>query len=429
MFRKILAFTLLTVTLVTVCAIVPAAAAEDKTEVVLWNRIFEDWNRAWCEQIVEEFNADPGQQYFITQEFVDGAAFDEKIAAARVAGTAPDMLLINYSNLIWAAQQELILPTDGLISQEAYDDLYDNVREMITFNGRIYGYPQMLEPAVVMYYRKDLLADAGFDGPPKTWDEYRAVAEALTDDDMFGATMTYDWSMWGWEYTAGGHWPIADDWAAPNCTDQGYVDLLNFIGDLYKAEVVPAQALAHYNESARLVADDSVAVTFSGSWGIGAILNDFPEMADVIGVAAAPTKDGSPFHSTVGGWTYQIDAKSKNPEGAAAFIEWLLADDPARAASFFEVANFSKYSPRKSVDDYLTTETAAKDNEWMQVISADIIPYGISEPIYAWDISAELLNAMSEVTVNNMSAEDALQQAADNIATFIANNDYANKLP
>lgn len=428
--RKLLTITLAIVMILSLFAIPTASATDGKTEVVLWNRIFEDWNREWCEAIVEEFNNDPDQEYYITQEFVDGAAWDEKITAARNAGTAPDLLLINYSNLVWAAVQGLLLPTDDLIPAEAYDDLYDNVRDMMTVNGQLYGYPQMLEPAVVLYYRTDLLAEAGYDAPPKTWDEFLEIAQALTTDDMFGATFyENEWSMWGFEHNAAGHWPIADDWSEADCQDQGYIDLANFIKALYDSEAVPAQKLEVYNGSARLIGEESVAMTFSGSWGIAEILTNFPEMADVIGVAPAPTQDGSPFTSTVGGWTYQIDAKSSNPEGAAAYITWLLASDPARAASFFEAANFSKYSPRASVDEYLATNTAAKDDVWTQTISSEIIPYAISEPIYAWDISAIMINAFGEVVVNGATAEDALATAANDINVFIQNNDYANQRP
>ena len=121
----------LAVILVAVLAItlMPAAlAAEGKTEVVLWNQIFEDWNRAWSEKMVEEFNADPNQKYTIKQEFVDGAAWDEKVAAARAANVMPDMFLVNYSNLKWNAVDKYIQPLDDLIPQEAWDDLHDNVK-------------------------------------------------------------------------------------------------------------------------------------------------------------------------------------------------------------------------------------------------------------------------------------------------------------
>lgn len=413
-------------------SMIPVALAEDttagKTEIVLWNQIFEDWNRAWCEEKVAEFNADPNQKYYVTQEFVDGSAWDEKMAAARAAGTMPDIYLENYSDLTWGVTNDYYLPLDDLIPQAAWDDLYDNIEAMVTIGGVHYAYPQMLEPGVVMYYRKDLLAAQGLE-VPKTWDEFAAAAKALTTDDMYGATMNYEWSMWGWEFGSAGHWPISEDWSKADCQDQGYVDLLNFIGGLYTDESVPLQALEAYNASARLIGDESVAMTFSGSWGIADLVKNYPDMVDKIGVAPAPTKDGSPFQTTLGGWTYLIDSKSKNPEGAAAYIQWLLCDDAARTGSFFEAASFSKYSPRKSVDEYLAANTAAKDDEWMQIISSQIVPNGIAEPIYAWDISASMLTAIGEVVTGGATAEDALQNAADAINLFIQNNDYANKKP
>lgn len=109
---------------VIVLSMLPASLAQEgKIEVVLWNRIFEDWNRKWCEDMVEQFNQDPNQKYFVTQEFVDGAAWDEKVSAARAAGTMPDMFLINYSNLIWNAVDGYIMPLDELIPEEAWADV------------------------------------------------------------------------------------------------------------------------------------------------------------------------------------------------------------------------------------------------------------------------------------------------------------------
>jgi multiple sugar transport system substrate-binding protein len=428
--KRMVALTLVLLLALSLLPMAALATTEGKTEVILWNRIFEDWNRAWCEEKVTEYNADPNQKYFITQEFVDGAAWDEKVSAARAAGTMPDMMLMNYGALPWGAKEGLYMPLDQLIPKEAWDDVYPNVLDMVTWNGSKYAYPQMVEPAVVMYYRKDLLEAAGYKEPPKTWAEFTDAAKKLVTGDMeYGSTFNYEWSMWGWENTAAGHWPISEDWSKADCQDQGYVDLLTFMKDLYATEAVPAQALGGYNESARFIGDGSVAMTFSGSWGIADILKNYPDMADKIGVAPAPTKDGSPFHSTVGGWTYVVDAKAKQPEGAAAYINWLLGSDPARAASFFEAANFSKYSPRKSVDEYLTANTAAKDDEWMQIISSQIIPNAISEPLYAWDVSAHMLTAMGEVVVNGAAPEDALKAAADNINLFITTNDYASKKP
>jgi len=150
---------------------------------------------------------------------------------------------------------------------------------------------------------------------------------------------------------------------------------------------------------------------------------------DKVGVAAPPTKDGKPFHSTVGGWTYVIDAKSKVPQATADYITWLLGSDPARPAAYFDVAQYSKYAPRKSVDEYIKTKTAGANDPWMKTVAEQVIPYTIGEPIYAWDISMAVSGAMESAVINKLTAEQALAKAAESINTFIANNDYKNAKP
>lgn len=221
---------------------------------------------------------------------------------------------------------------------------------------------------------------------------------------------------------------LNEDWSAAAVNDEGYKDLLNFFKEAYESGAVPEQALGGYNDITPFC-QGGLAITFCGSWAIGTIRNDYPELVDKVGVAAAPTKDGKPFQSTVGGWTYVIDAKAKNPEGGGAYTYWLLGSDPARAASFFEVAQFSKFSPRKSVDEYIVSMTEGKDDPWMQTIVRDVIPYTVPEPLYAWDISAFVLTAVGDVVVNKMSVEEALAKCEASINTFIQNNDYASKKP
>lgn len=418
--KKAISFVLM-LSLVLSLGIVPALASE-KVEITFWKQLFEDFDQEWTTTMVDAFN-EQSQTIQVNLEFVDGGALTERMTAARAAGTAPDVYMVNYSNLATDVREGYNLPTKDLIPAEAYDDLYDNVREMVTVNGEVYGFPHLLEPAAVMYYRKDLLKDAGFENPPKTWQEHIDMAKALTTNDLFGTTMTMDWSMWGWEHTTMGHWPLTADWSSADI--DALAPLLNYIKQLYDDESAPAQALDHYNGSASLVANDSVAIAFSGSWGIGALRNDWPEMVDVIGVAAVPTEDGSPFQSTMGGWTYQIDAKSDNPQAAAEFITWLLAEDPSRPGAFFEGARFSKYAVRKSVDQWLIDNTDAGEDEWMQTVARDIIPYGITEPTYPWEVSSFLLAAMNEVVINGVAAEEALATAAQEINTFIQNSNLA----
>lgn len=420
---------------VAILLVAGALSAAPRTKVVLWNRIFEDWNRAWCEQQAAAFNAE-SKTVEVDQQFVpSGEGWDEKMKAAQASGMAPDIYLINYGAIAWAAKDGLIMPLNDVIPRSAWNDLYDNAKQFVTYKGKYYAYPQLVEPATVLYYRTDLFKAAGLDPakPPKTWDQFVDYAKKLTKGDVFGASFPgfggdCGWATWGWQMTASGHMAISDDWSKATVQDAGYVDLVNFVRRLYTEKVVPAQALGGYPDI-RPFAEGGLAMAFCGSWGIGELRNTFPEIADKVAVAAPPTKDGKPFKSTVGGWTYVVDAKSKVAKAAGEYIFWLLGDDPKRPASFFEVAQYSKYAPRKSVDQYIIKNTPASKDPWMKVVSEQITPYAVAEPLYAWDISMAVANAYENAVLKNMSAEAALAKAAEDINTFVKNNDYSKKKP
>lgn len=409
--------------------------AGDRVTVTLWNRIFEDYNREYFEAMGEEFN-ETNDTIYLNQEFVPGDAWDEKMKSAQAAGTAPDIYLLNYGPIPYYAKDGLILPLDDLIPQDAWEDLYDNVKEMISYDGKYYAYPQLVEPAIVLYYRKDLFEQAGLDPnrPPRTWDEFIEYGKKLTTGDVFGSGFPGfggdSWSMWGWMLNAAGHWPISDDWSKATVTDQGFVDLTNFIKTLYDEGIVPEQPLAGYNEI-RPFGEGSLAMTFCGSWAIGQLKKDYPELVDVVGVAPAPTKDGNQEKTTttVGGWTYVVDAKTEVAKEAGEYIYWLLGSDQKRCADFFKLADYSKYSPRKSVDDYIRNDPEGSEDEWMKVVSEQIIPYASPEPLYAWDIHIFAVNAIERVVLGGEFVEESLKKAEEEINTYIQENDYTNQKP
>jgi len=191
-----------------------------KKDVVLWNRIFEEWNQEYFQRMGEEFNADPNNKTVnLIQEFVPGDAWDEKMKSAQAAGTAPDTYVQNYGNVIWGAAQGLLQPLDDYVPQDAWDDLMDNVKEFVSYKGKYYAYPQLVEPAIVLFYRADLFEQAGLDPnkPPKTWDELIEYAQKLAKYDANGNLVRAGISLrksgggsgvcekwWFWLYPAGG---------------------------------------------------------------------------------------------------------------------------------------------------------------------------------------------------------------------------------
>ena len=156
-----------------------------------------------------------------------------------------------------------------------------------------------------------------------------------------------------------------------------------------------------------------VAMMAGGSWVVGQLKNDYPAMIAKTAVAPFPSIDGDQTKTTatLGGWTLTIDAKSKAKEQAAAFIQWLLAGDPAIMADFFKTSGYSKYTVRTSVDEALVDNPDASADPFMKIISEKVVPYGKAEPAYPWDISLAFGTAIESAMKGSTDVPGALKKA------------------
>lgn len=411
----------------------PALPKGDGSEIIVWNRPFEEWNQKHFEEKVEQFNqADRG--YTVKQEFVSDATWGEQMVAAQATKTAPDVYLASYNHLWGAVDDETILPLNDIFAQSQLDDISDNVREMISFNDKVYAYPQLVEPSTVLFYRTDKFAEAGIDKAPTTWAELIEAAEKLkplTDNNSFalgiaGFGVDMAWGTWGWQLGAAGHWPIEDSWAKP-AVDDSYKELALFWKELYDKQLVPEQALSAYNDITPY-GEEGLFMAFSGSWGIAQLINDYPEVWENTAIAVPPTKDGSTDStiSTNGGWVYVIDALTQKVDGAYNYISWLLAEDPARPAEFFEIAQYSKSPTRKSVHDYIDKAVDAPDHSG---VVAEIAGRAVAEPNYPFSISQEVATLFEKVALLGTDADEAVKEANDAIAEIIELEQLEGKNP
>ena len=263
-----------------------SAGGGSKTKVVLWNQKFEDWNQKFFTKECEEYNKQ-STKYSVDQQFIAGDAWTEKMKAAQAANQAPDSYVMAYNAIALSAKDATIQPLNDLLPQSSWDDLNDNVKEMISYQGKYYAYPQLLEPSALLYYRKDLFQSAGISAAPKTWAELLEAAKKLTTNDVFGLEIQGfgdAWTFWGWEQQAAGHQAVSDDWSKATCTDQGFIDLANFFKSLYTEKVVPQQPLAGYTDILPF-GKGEVAMQICGSWAIAELKNTYPDMVDKTEVA------------------------------------------------------------------------------------------------------------------------------------------------
>ena len=381
-----------------------APTTEDgKAKVIFWQQQFEDYQQAWFKEQVNEFNAqsdDVEVQYLV----VPADTWDQKLKAAQAAGKAPDVKTTNYGNIKPMQANGQLADLTTLMDDEAFADIAENIKPFVSVDEGVYGYPLLVEPSTVLFYRADLLEAAGIDAPPTDWDELVDDARKLTGDGVYGMNIAQTapdlgWSSWGLQYNTAGDLPLRGDWSTADATDPAYEELLGLYQTLYTEKLMPQEPTYGYADCS-FFGEGKVAMSACGSWALGQLSQnpDWENVWENTEVAPFPSHNGDQTlpTSTLGGWTLTVDSKSKSQEGAAEFVEWLLADDTDRLVDFFTATGFSKYPARLSVTEALAATEEASASPFLATITEQIVPYAKSEPAYPWDVSLAFATAIEK---------------------------------
>ena len=421
-------------------------------EVVnIWLQMTESFDIAWWNSQFEQYNAQ-SEKYYIKISWVDGSAWDSKILAARENNSAPDIVTYPISGVAQQAQYGTLAPLNDYIADlDTYlADFDDAVRENITnTEGNVYGIPRLLEPSMLLYYRKDILSAAGWNEPPKTLAE---LEQCCADVDAYlkankdlgiGYTMQvgsnnndYGWVSWAVQAQMTGKlMPLTEDWTKADL--EGYEAVAEYWADLHDMAGVSSQALTSggYKDDYAAIFEQKVAMQQCGSWIWGTLnsVEDYAALRDKIGVAPWPTETGA-FEGEVlcslGGWSLAIDKGASCPEGAADFITWCLLSEASadRLFNYFEAGSFCKISPRKSVNDLIMAAAGEGSSEMRALLINTLLPNSMMEPTYPWEISQFLGNAYVSYVAGGVTSKEAIDGAEANINGYInANNVADNK--
>ncbi|MGW9167785.1 ABC transporter substrate-binding protein [Agromyces sp. NPDC055658] len=272
---------------------------------------------------------------------------------------------------------------------------------------------------VGLFYRADYFDEAGIDPTTiKTWDELVAAGEQIKAKT--GRTlMSQDVS------TGGGFQMLLQQ------QGQGLFDENGDIAVNSPEAVEALTLLKTINEKGLLknvdgwdgrvtsAKDGDSAVTPEAVWWIGTLQGDAPELSGTYGVTELPAfEEGGVRTSNSGGSGLAIPTQAKNPQLAAAFIAFALADADNQASMMENEGLFPSYLPA------LEGEYFAKPQEYFggQPVyelfaeqTANIPPITFTtDNAEARDIVA---NAVVAAVLNGADPQQALDDAAQQIAT------------
>jgi ABC-type glycerol-3-phosphate transport system substrate-binding protein len=299
-------------------------------------------------------------------------------------------------------------------------------------DGRLYAVPWDTGP-VVLYYRRDIFEAAGLPSDPEsvdelvaTWEDFQNVCQQILDTtglQCFADNRARSFGdLWiNLLYSADLGW-FNDDGSLA-FTSPEHVDLLELQGQFWDANLTSDELewtdnwYASLNEtSLEGAAVPPVATIPIAAW-MGGFLKNWAAVntAGDWGVVRFPAVDGDSIRSAnMGGSSYTIPEMSQNKDAAWAFINFVNS-----TASQVELLRFGDVFPARlsAYDDPIFDETdpyfADQNVRAVYAEAARTMPVpNMNGPYYPL-MKSTLATAVQQFATDTLSAQDALNQAAD----------------
>jgi multiple sugar transport system substrate-binding protein len=351
-----------------------------------------------------------------------GQYFDQLRTEFQAGGGDIDVI---GGDVIWPAQ----FAANGWIADlsdrfKDTDAFLPGPMQAMTYDGKVWGVPWYTD-AGLLYYRSDLLEQAGYSEPPATWDEMKEMAQKTAQDTgtQFGFVFQgaeYEGGVCdGLEYI----WTHGGNVLDPEKPSKAVIDSPNAVAGLATehsmiADGVSPQAVLQYKEdesAAAFVRGDAV---FMRNWPYVYALAGDPQESEIepaqVGVAQIPVARGNRSYSTLGGWNFFINAASDVQDQAWEFIKWMT--DPEQLKT--NALEGSRLPPRESLyEDQEILDKVPVARLGKEAIIQNSTPRPVS-PYYS-DMSLDLAKQYNAALAGDVSPEEAVNTLQNQLQQIV----------
>lgn len=242
-----------------------------------------------------------------------------------------DVIIVDNPWMDEFAHAGFLEPLDDYVAAagEDYDfeDFIEPIREIGVVDGTIYGIP-FYNYALGLIVRQDLLDEAGLE-PPETLEDYAALVEELTTDEMAGAAMQpqrgykifEEWK--NWLYATGGD--LLDEDGNVIIDSEEALEALNMYIQVYETAAPPDSLNWGFDEALRAVASGQAATMLSYNWMLPTLNNPDGPAGDLAGNFRLYEVPGG--KAVLGAWHWAIPANAANKDASWEFIRWLTSPE------------------------------------------------------------------------------------------------------
>ncbi|MEM6752310.1 MAG: ABC transporter substrate-binding protein [Cyanobacteria bacterium P01_C01_bin.38] len=414
-YKKILALLIVCIFLITGCQ-TSSNAKNDITYLTLWQGVNPPSNRDVLQKLVDKFNQNHPK---IQVESLYVGQPDQqmpKILAAVVGNAPPDLLWFNPTIAGQLVELDALVPLDEMLNKSPVKDQIDPALfDSMKYQDKIWSVP-FATNNVGIFYRPSLFKEAGIEELPRTWQEFREVAQKLTRDtdgdnkiDRYGVFLplgkgeftVFIWLPFMW--SGGGE--LASEAANVDLIDnKGAISALQLWQDLVKDGSAILSAPERGFETDAFVSG-KVAMQVTGPWTLTYINNDIKN--GDFGVFPIP-KDQRQATSIGGENLFLFKTTPQRQKAAFEFAEYVASEEfqtEWALGTGYLPANLKSRRSEK-YQAYVEKNPTAK-------IFLEQAQYGRSRPVFAGytRVSESIGRAMEAVLLGKSSPKQALEES------------------
>ncbi len=318
--------------------IIPAVACDEPGNLTMWvwdenwARVIGDaielWKAEYCPGAEVDLQVQPWQQYW------------DLLKTNAAGGNLPDVFNMSQDRFFFYASNDVLLDLQPYLdAAEISTDVWGS--GMIDpyrwgDDGDLFAAPVNWD-TIAIFYNKDMFDAAGIPHPSATWDwnGFENAAAALTDvaKDQFGAAVYTEYQSGYPNWIASTGIPPIVGAGRTQCTltQQGSLDALNFLKEMYDQGYMPSVSLmggASADDAFNFWLAGKVAMVSAGSWKLPVAIEEATFNWDIVNLPNNPNTGRS--RSIIHSVGYVASARSANPDLAANLILFLSSDEGQR---------------------------------------------------------------------------------------------------
>jgi multiple sugar transport system substrate-binding protein len=340
--------------------------------------------------------------------FVAYEELEKKIITSAQAGSY-DVVLSDAPFTAKFAQAKIVKEAPAL-SDADKKDIFEGAIQACVYKDKLYGMP-WLNDCKYLFYNKKMLKAAGFDNPPKTWDELLAQAKVLKDKNIVKYPIAWSWMQaecLTCDYTIlsavfGG--AMFDKDGNPTLTAEGNKKALDFMVNSMKDGISNPKSI-EFKEDDVLATFANGDAAFGLNWTYmydGAKDPSKSKVVDDVGITLIPGMGQVKSATVNGGQPLAISAGSKQADAAWKYIQYMASKE------------FQKKYPKNALPIW----KSLYDDKDVIAVSPDVVAIAKEQynylvnrpqvPFYS-EFSTELQVKIQEVLLGKKTSDVALSE-------------------